>query len=294
MTLLKVIIRKMLNNRWLTGSLFLGMVITVALVSSIPTYTSSIMQKLLVKELEDYQIEQHEFPGGFTFSDTFSIANVPNPGGALDELEQIKDSVVKDIGLPVVSSLSVIETIPLRMMYAEEERRTSSLQPGKLLTVSGLEEHITITDGRPPSKKAVDGVWEALVSEHALQKREIVLNTDFIVGEGENQFLVRPVGTFQVKSSQEPYLNILQTNFSDDFIVNESLFREELIANYEHLLGIGRFSTAFDIYELKEQHIPALLGLERSLTSQISAVKNASLYVQFPVESILRSYAKKR
>ncbi|GAE92027.1 hypothetical protein JCM21714_1004 [Gracilibacillus boraciitolerans JCM 21714] len=72
MAIIKIILRKMLNNRWLTISLFLGLLITVSLVSSIPTYTSSVLQKLLVGELEDYQVEQQAYPGEFTYSVNFS------------------------------------------------------------------------------------------------------------------------------------------------------------------------------------------------------------------------------
>ncbi|MGQ4665419.1 hypothetical protein ACUIJN_06195, partial [Metabacillus halosaccharovorans] len=71
MALLKIIFQKMWNNKWLTCSLFLGLFITVSLVSSIPTYTSSVLHKLLVKELEQHQIDKNHFPGEFSFIATF-------------------------------------------------------------------------------------------------------------------------------------------------------------------------------------------------------------------------------
>ena len=104
MAILKLIFRKMLNNRWLTGSLFLGLLITVSLVSSIPTYTSSVMQKLLIKELEDHQVKKNEFPGGFSFSDTFAKSIVEEPGESFVKVEQIKEEMIESARTAYFSS----------------------------------------------------------------------------------------------------------------------------------------------------------------------------------------------
>ncbi|MGP4041062.1 FtsX-like permease family protein [Gracilibacillus sp. D59] len=293
MTLMKVIFRKMLNNRWLTGSLFLGLIITVSLVSSIPTYSSSIMQKLLIKELEDYQKQQNEYPGAYVFSDTFSKTNVKNPDDALEKVEEINANLIKSTGLPIEAEVNVIGTNPLKLQYEDESRRETSLQPGKLMMVSKLEEHITIKDGRLPNTEAVDGVIEVLVSEDALQKREMVLNTGFIIGEKNHQFTINPVGTFQPKNLQDPYWQLIRSNFSEDFIMLKEQFKQKIVKNHEGLLGIGRFSAAFDYHEINEDKIPQLLNLNQKLQSEISAVKNSSLLFEFPVENILQGYVKK-
>ncbi|MBS4195556.1 ABC transporter permease [Lederbergia citri] len=294
MAIIKLIFRKMLNNRWLTGSLFLGLIITVSLVSSIPTYTSSVLQKLLVRELEDHQVKKNQYPGEFSFSDTFASSIVKKPAESLAKVEDIKKNLVESTGIPVIADANIIATTPLRTMYEEEERRGSSQNAAKLLMISGLKDHITITDGTFPSDKTVDGVVEALVSETALVKRSMVLGTNFIVGsEGEQQFVIKPVGTFQPKSVEDPYWSLVPRSFNDDFIVNEKWFRDELIPKHEELLGIGRFSSAFDYHKIESTHFPALLSLESKLKSQISSVKKATILFNFPIKNILKSYENK-
>src|SRR5690625_5197264 len=96
MAIIKIIIRKMFNNRWLTGSLFLGLLLIVALVSSIPTYTSGVMQKLLVGELEEYQIEQEEYPAEFTFSANFTKDKEIDPLEILKEIEVFNKNMIKE------------------------------------------------------------------------------------------------------------------------------------------------------------------------------------------------------
>lgn len=193
----------MLNNRWLTGSLFLGLIISVSLVSSIPTYKTGVMQKLLTKELEEHQVKTNEFPGAFSFSDSFAASNTENPADTFIKAEKIKEETINSVGLPILADNTMIGTLPLKTMYEEEARRTTDKNPrdAKLLMITGIEEQIAITDGKYPSENAADGIVEVLVSEEALQKRNMVLGTTFIVYNEEHgfEYAVKPVGAFQKK-----------------------------------------------------------------------------------------------
>lgn len=57
-----MIIRKMVQNKWLVGSLFIGLVMSVALVSSMPIYSEAILSRMLVKDLETMQSERGYIP----------------------------------------------------------------------------------------------------------------------------------------------------------------------------------------------------------------------------------------
>ncbi|HLU23292.1 MAG TPA: ABC transporter permease [Bacillaceae bacterium] len=293
MAIFKLIFRKMLNNRWLTGSLFLGLIITVSLVSSIPTYTSSVLQKMLISELEDYQVKNNEFPGEFTFSDTFSKANIDNGGEALLAVEQIKKDIVTEANLPVLTDVDTLATTPLKVVYGDGRDDGKSLQPGKLIALTNLEENINLVDGKFPSPEPVDNVYEVLVTEQALMKRDTVIGTEYIVQEGDIQFRIKPVGVFQPGGNENPYWSLIKDNFSEDFIIHEDLFRSLIVEEHENLLGIGRFSTAFDYYDITDKDIPRLLGVENSLKTEINKVKSASILFQFPIKDILRSYITK-
>lgn len=65
MAILVMIMRKMIKNKWLEFSLLLGLIISVGLVSSMPIYTSAILQRLLVKDLELLQTNSQQYPGIF-------------------------------------------------------------------------------------------------------------------------------------------------------------------------------------------------------------------------------------
>ncbi len=65
MALLVMIVRKMVKNKWLEISMLLGLTLIVALVSSMPLYTSAILERMLVKELEQLQTESDRYPGTY-------------------------------------------------------------------------------------------------------------------------------------------------------------------------------------------------------------------------------------
>ncbi|GAE36378.1 hypothetical protein JCM9157_3555 [Halalkalibacter akibai JCM 9157] len=289
----KVILRKMINNRWLTGSLFLGLIITVSLVSSIPTYTSSIMQKLLINEFEDHQRKNNQFPGEFYFTDNFSKDVVPSPKEALSEVEQINENLTHKTGLPILTSTQVVFTSPLKIEFEQEDRNTTSQRPARMLMMTGIFEHITLTDGKLPSPTLVDGVFEAIVPESALLEREMVLNTVFKAGENEKSFFIKPVGTFKLKDEQDPYWTMNPDLFNRDFIIREELFRGELLESHDEVIGLARFSTSFDYHAVNNEHISTLLQLEDQIKVEIGKVKNGTIMFHFPIKDILKRYETK-
>lgn len=293
MAILKLIFRKMLNNRWLTGSLFLGLIISVSLVSSIPTYTSSILQKLLISELEDHQINNNEFPGEFSFSDTFASSIVEEPSKAIKEVEKIKDRINESVELPVLAEANIISTEPLRTMFEDEDRRTAPQNAAKLVMITDLEDNIKIVDGSYPKEEQVDGVVEVLVSEQALLNRSTVLGNNFILDLGEDQFVVKPVGTFEPKSDDSSYWSLISDSYSQDFIVNEKWFRNVILEDYDEIIGIGRFSTAFDYHEITNEDFSALLSLESRVKRSVKKIKEDSILFNFPIKGILKSYESK-
>ena len=60
-----LVLRKIINNKWLMISLLLGMVLTVAMVCSIPLYTNGILQRMLIKDLEAYQQKTNIYPAKY-------------------------------------------------------------------------------------------------------------------------------------------------------------------------------------------------------------------------------------
>ncbi|WP_338786988.1 ABC transporter permease [Metabacillus sp. FJAT-53654] len=285
MALIKIIIQKMLNNKWLTFSLFLGLLMTVSLVSSIPTYTSSVLHKLLVKELEQHQIDNKQFPGEFSFLTSFTEGK--NSVDATKKIEAINERLTTEVNVPILTNTTVLNTVPFNIY---KENMTEADKHGRFVSLTNIEQHITITDGRLPSKTE-NGIIEVLVPERTLKKRGIVLNNKLRAEEGNQKFSVIPVGTFRAKEQNDPYWSIPPERYTDDFVVLEEKFKNELLK--EEFLASARFYSAWDYHAIENQHLPSLLQLEGNVKAEISDVIDANVIVNFPIADILATYEKK-
>src|SRR5690606_20043779 len=119
MAIIKIIFRKLLNNRWLSGSLFFGMLITISLVSTIPTYTSSVMQKLLTRELQDYQVNEQVYPGEISFVDSFNEKTSHDPAKAFIDVEQTSNEILNKVNLPILHKAHILSTKELKVNFEE-------------------------------------------------------------------------------------------------------------------------------------------------------------------------------
>ncbi|MFT4414838.1 ABC transporter permease [Fredinandcohnia humi] len=294
MAIINIILRKMINNRWLVGSLFLGLLITASLVSSIPTYSSSVLNKLLLKELEDYQVKTEKFPGEFSY-----LIQLPEEkqkqAFELNNFEKINSELTNETDLPIEAKVRILSTIPLAITHRDSTKQSSpeSQNYASIRSFSDIEKHIVITDGKVPSATPVKGIHEVLVTEGALEKREMVLNTVLVASKGEEQILIKPVGTFKAKNERDSYWFTSPDSYNGDFIILEEMFRKTFLGESKHLLENARFYTAFDYHSIEENNLVKVLALERKTRASVSEIVDEKILVTFPAKKILSQYEEK-
>src|SRR5674476_147461 len=117
MTLFSTVIKKIVNNKWMFLSMLIGLVLSTAMLSSIPTYTDGVMQKVLIKDLENYQVESGKYPGSFDlnipmYSLLDSSTDIKDYYNKIDNI--MKTQVFNQIDLPFLTN-----TNKLTMDYLE-------------------------------------------------------------------------------------------------------------------------------------------------------------------------------
>ena len=70
----RLVLRRMSSNLWMIICLLMGTILATSLVCSIPLYTDGIMQRMLTKDLENYQVEKNAFPGSFSVKAVLNYA----------------------------------------------------------------------------------------------------------------------------------------------------------------------------------------------------------------------------
>ncbi|MFD2370969.1 FtsX-like permease family protein [Brevibacillus sp. GCM10020057] len=294
--MLQMILRKLLNNRWLAISLLLGLVVAVGLVSSIPAFTAGVLQRLLTKELEAYQQTVKHFPGGLLVSINRNELH-ERDGELFDRVSAYLDEqVVDSLGVPLYDRVTVLRTIPYAAVRSGQPGPAQA-EEAPLYALSGLAQHIELVDGRLPEKEPVDGVYEALVTEKALKERKMVLGSVYELsqtrgGQTKGQtILVKPVGAFSEKAGNDPYWFAAASEYTKGFVLDDELFRQSFLQEKNQVTA-ARMYVAFRYQSFrvndKEKLMSVVPAIEGYLQKQ--GLKKSEFGVNFPVSSILNKY----
>jgi len=229
--LLVMIIRKMIRNRWLQLSLLFGLILSVALVGSIPVYTNAILQRMLIKDLESLQTETNSYPGRVTIAYSFSSESADTRLARTDRLHGIiREAEENGFGLPTLSKIWEYRSGYTRVDPLDESKRDPRLiRQADFAALQGLEEKVRVIDGRRPADgQPVDGVYEVLVTRQALLDLELALNDTYVmqVPQTDNKVLLKPVGVIDRIDPGDLYWNGLPPNrYNRSFLLPFFRFR---------------------------------------------------------------------
>src|SRR5690625_2026400 len=207
--MLMMILRKMYKNKWLELGLLFGLIISVAIVSSMPIYTDATLQRALVKDIESIQDEIGQYPGTHLLETELYAADRHHP---FEQILHSTDSMMRQsiagFNLPIIEHVleretGIYEFEPVNPDDVIVHRTRNGIIAGR----SDLANHVTITEGRMPNKEPVDGVYEALVTTQSLGHHSMALNTEFrFVNEAfEHEIVIKPVGIMVPHSYNDHY-----------------------------------------------------------------------------------------
>ncbi|SFF21654.1 putative ABC transport system permease protein [Paenibacillus catalpae] len=293
MALLSMIVRKMTQNKWLELSLLIGLVITVGLVSSIPTYTEAILSRMLVKELEASKLSS--YPG--TMNMRFTYIGVNN---AEQRIKQMKtnEQFMQNKVLPLIpvdllertsdlttSAFDLSSELPPPPNEKKKVYRTS------LATVKDLEQHIKLVDGRMPADKPVDGVYEVLVTEKGLNNLHTVLDSVFVFEDvNKTKVRVKPVGIMTKKDDDDLFfLSPDLGGFTNSLVMNSDVLDREFIQTQRLLVNSNSWHIVPKYEDLELRNIDRYLQAAEVLKAQVKSNYHYTLEAQY-VEVIERYF----
>ena len=170
--MLLFVFQRIWQNKWLTLSLLMGLTLATAMMAAIPIYTQGVMQNVLMQELEEYQLDRQVFPGTYLISKKFLLAGAPQ-----DTMEAypvydrtIREQFPRDIGLSSVASAHrrIYKGMLTNRIEPSPRERTRAFAAIEVL--EGIEDHAMVVHGRWFSVEWSPGVFEAVVTQQAMQK----------------------------------------------------------------------------------------------------------------------------
>ncbi|MFD0681695.1 MULTISPECIES: ABC transporter permease [unclassified Paenibacillus] len=265
MAILVMIIRKMVKNKWLEFSLLLGLIISVGLVSSMPIYTNAILQRLLIKDLEQLQDAKQQYPGIFWNSIyiTGELTAEQAKQAIQDADQYMGNEAPKRFQLPIKEYVIERSTDRWNMVPVDEGKVDSSIRrTADITALSGLAEHVRLVDGKLPSSKPVDGVIEAVVVDQGLTNLKMVVGQQYTIRDDDVKTPIqfKIVGVIDRKDYNDVYWYNSLSSYNSSLIVSYDWFDQEITHNELLKLRSSIWYLAVDYSYMKLDSIERFIG----------------------------------
>lgn len=255
--MIKSVIKKMLNNFWLVFSLLVGCIIVTSMISCIPMYTDGILQRMLTRDLEIFQTENNIYPGNYPIEIS---AQLKNDYMEYDKI--IMDRILPEIQLPIVSEskgiiLKSLEIVP------EKQREDIPKQLMRITSLTEIEEHINVTNGKIYSDNIEDGVIEAVVTHQFFKEKQIRLNETYIIKDLSNilPYKIKIVGVFENKENDAYWIENISSYKNNLFINDDLLYKEFMDKGKGELFLEGKWNVVFNYHLINIDNLESIVGV---------------------------------
>ncbi len=287
--------RKLVRNGWLTLCLCGGLIVAVALVTSIPMYTEGALQRVLRQDSIDYRNDRNRYPGGFIVT-----SNVNSAHDSLEAFKQlpvyeseIERRLLADIPLPLVASTSRLD---LKSMFVSDPRRENEniyLQIAKVSALPGIEQHIELIAGRPASDLVRDGVYEVVVHEEAMKEMNFLLGNTYEILDLQLNEVCRVLvrGVFRLDTSSRAFWNNNQGNLDNTFFIRSDQFMDILSPQVSSWAVDATWYFGFDTSRIATSECELL---KKNLEKQSGFLASFGASAEIPLVNIIEGYLEKR
>lgn len=287
----------MFNNLWMVICLLIGSILATALVSCIPIYTDGILQRMLTKDLEQYQLDTGNFPGQYYVgAGLYYNYKAPDRVNAQNYFNKaIVKKNIPEMNLPVIALSHEIKLgnlyVPIEKINNNETK--SDRMFAQLGAISGLEEHITLTNGRLFANEPVDDVYEVIVSQQAMKTMNLLLDKVYELTDPVEDYKpcgkVKVVGVFTVKSTNDVYWAKDFTAHNQEFLMDYKLFNRVFLSKENGLLTEAKWNCAFDYHSITLQNLSSVTKTYE-VQRKWYAKYRGSLEFKMPAIEILKQY----
>lgn len=283
---------------WMILSLLIGSIMAVALVSCIPVYTEGILQRMLTKDLENYQRESGVYPGTYKFDQNLQYGfDYKDRAKAYKYFDKkITGELVKEYELPAVTSEQEV--------FAGSLALTTTDLKGKdvkryidLGSIASLEEHANITNGKMYSGQNSGNVYEVIVSSQTMHDLNLLLDKEYDVqcmlpDFKDLKYKIKVVGVFTVKDSSDLFWSKRLSEYTGAFFMDSAVFARDFLDKNSVLISKARWFFAFDYYKIKIENIAQITESFKQQTEWLKKY-NSTLKMTLSSYSIIEKYIER-
>ncbi len=282
-----LLFRKMRNTKWMVLCLFIGFLLAAGMMSTVPIYMDASLQRILIKDMQAYQEATGLYPGEYVVSTTMQMkASQEERMSTLENLTSLVDQRTAGIDIPRANSKAILMDDYVYLLGASNTRV-------KMMTMSSVEEHINIIEGRmyEPGRSA-DGSYEVICNAECMKVLDIVCGETYNV---QNSFFskteplsVTVVGVFEQSSENDSYWSETMEEYLNALIMDYDTFVGDYLTTGVTMLSeiTSRYS-----FNYQEMDLNALSGVTAHIAEDFELYPAYGYHFSMGIYDILTEYA---
>ena len=293
--MLTLLLRKMRNTKWMVLCLLVGFIMASAMMSTIPIYMNASLQRMLVKDMEEFQIENDIYPGAYNTS--YAVKMDISAAKQRELISKVSDQVessYKELDCPSVNDKTYIAD---EYLYATSASVDDSGSPPKLTlgAMTNIGDHIKLKSGRMyEAGIRGDGVLEVIATEKAIKVSRLIPENIYEIANvfrPEITTRIEIVGTFEYSGDGDSY-------WGEDV---DTEYTNTLFMDYDTLLGAGLDTGAVNINTMSKRYSMDYQKLDmnnidaflETCDEQAATYKESKISFNLPVAQILADYGER-
>ncbi len=282
--------RKMRNTKWMVLCLFIGYLMAAGMMSTIPIYMDASLQRLLIKDMEQYQIDTGNYPGAYFVNEELQY-NI-DPQTQLNEINRVvsaSDSRISAIGVAAENQKTVLVDNYL-FITTDQSGDANRSKRLRLTGMTGYRDHMKLARGEWPSAAPVDGVYQGVATEEALKVLGINIGKKYQILGIDNSiepYYVEITGVFEQLTDNDSYWSETMSPYLNNIIIDyDTVVNDMIPAGRFNIQDIQR-RYALDYHTMDMNRIA---DISAQLDYDESFYSSQGLNHTFDVTEIIKGY----
>ena len=288
--MLTLLFRKMRNTKWMVLCLLIGFIMASAMMSTIPIYMNASLQRMLVKDMEDYQLENEEYPGAYNVKFTIRTGlSTERQKEEIGKISSLADKQYAELGCPAAAEKDVLSDEYVAMASQDKDVTASRFI---LAGITNMADHVTMKSGRMfQSGLREDGVMEVIATEKTMKLTQLAPNTVYTIANSFDRtktMKIEIVGVFDSASETDPYwAEGLDTEYTNHLFADYGTYYDKGMESGALNPNLYIKRIAIDYQKLDMNDVDSLIAL---ITNHQNEFKKAKAEFVMPISVILQNY----
>lgn len=283
----------MINTKWMVICLLIGFVMASAMMSTIPLYMNASLQRMLVKDMQSYQVDNGEYPGIYAASYNLNLdLDTDSQLKIIGDMSESFEDNFDTLSVPYENYKKIL-TDSYLMIRADKDSTDNGISRVNLTGMTGINDHIKITQGEMYTPGVNKGVVECILTNESLRSTGLVVGQTYTISnvfKSEKTIKIKITGAFDVKDSNDSYWS----EGLDDTYVSTAFadYDTVLDAVETGAVNIVNMSTRYAI-DYPNLDMTSLDGVLEDLKAQDKVYSENSITLDVPAKGIFEEYAER-